>query len=76
MTKEETILPTLKLELKTANVTLLCGLDVFSRAPLEVSDGTPVYTKLSISSGVNLLGSYCSTTYNAVDKHVFTLNLG
>ena len=71
MTKEETILPTLKLELKTANVTLLCGL-----CGLEVSDGKPVYSKLSISSGVNLLRSNSSTAYNAGDKHVSTLNLG
>ena len=76
MTKEETILPTLRLELKlTANVTLLCGLVVFSRARLEVCEGKPVNSKLSISSGVKLFLSYCSTTYNGDDKHMSTLNL-
>ena len=61
---------------KTANVTLLCGLVVFRRKRLEVSDGKPVYTKLSVSSGVNLLRSNSSTANNACDKHVSTLNLG
>ena len=76
MTKEETILPTLRLELKlTTNVTLLCALVVYSRARLEVCEGKPVNTKLSISSGVNLLLSCSSTTYNGDDKHVSTLNL-
>ena len=38
---------------------------------LEVSDGKPVYTKLSVSSGVNLLRSNsCSSAYNACDKLV------
>ena len=58
MAKEKTILPRLKLELKTANVTLLCGLVVLSRMWLEVSNGKPVNMKLSISSDVNLLPSY------------------
>ena len=75
MTKEKTILLTFKLELETANVTLFCGLVVFGRAQLEVSNGKRVNTKLSISSGVNLLWSYCSTTYNADHKHASTLNL-
>ena len=58
MTKEETILPTLKLELKTANVTLLCGPVVFSRVRLKVSNGRPVNTKLYISSSsfISVLG--------------------
>ena len=43
---------------------------------LEVSDGKPVYTKLSVNSGVNLLKSNSSTANNACDKHVSTLNLG
>ena len=73
--RETTILPKSKLELKTINVTLFCGLVVFGRARLEVSNGKPVNTKLSISSGVNLLQSCCSTTYNADHKHVSTLNL-
>ena len=75
MTKEKTILPKLKLELKTSNVTLFCGLVVFGRAGLEVSNGKPVNTKLSISSVVHLLQSYCSPTYNADHKHVSTLKL-
>ena len=75
MAKEETILPTLKLELKTTKVSLLCGIVVFSCARWEVSDGKLVYTKFSISSGVNLLQSYCSMTYNADDKQVTTLHL-
>ena len=43
---------------------------------LEVSDGEPVYTKLSVSSGVNLLRSNSSTACSAGDKHASTLNLG
>ena len=44
---------------------------------LDVSDGKPVYSKLSISSGVNVLRSITvGTAYNASDKHVSTLNLG
>ena len=48
----------------------------FQSSRLEVSDGKPVYTKLSTSSGVSLLRSNSSTAYNACDKHVSTLNLG
>ena len=57
MTKEKTILPTLKLELKNENLTSFCGLVVFGRA----RNGKPVNTKLSISSGVSLLRSHVST---------------
>ena len=42
---------------------------------LEVSDGKLVYSKLSISSGVDLLRNNSSTAYNAGDKNVSTLNL-
>ena len=70
MTKEKAILSKLQFELKTTNVTLRCGLVVFSRAWLEVSAGKPVHTIPSISSGVNLVWSFCSTTYNGDDKHV------
>ena len=65
MAKEKTILPRLKLELKTANVTLLCGLVVLSRMWLEVSNGKPVNMKLSISSDVNLLPSYNNNNNNS-----------
>ena len=70
MTKEKTILSKLQFELKTTNVTLRCGLVVFSRAWLKGSAGKPVHTIPSISSGVNLVWSFCSTTYNGDDKHV------
>ena len=74
MTKEETILPTLKLVLNTATLPYFAS-SVFSRARLEVSEGKSVHTKISISSGVNLWRTYCSTTYNGDDEHVSALNL-
>ena len=40
---------------------------------LEVSDGKPVYSKLSIISGVKFLRRNSSTAYNAGDKHVSTV---
>ena len=49
---------------------LRCGFVVFSRAWLEGSVAKPVHTIFSISSGVNLVWSFCSTTYNGDDKHL------